>query len=104
MKNYVKNKRLGFGSVSLRYGHIRNILFAHKDGKNRHFQKTKWDLLSPRMTALEFEAEPHILADTAETNNGSANAGGDPDNPIGDDWFSKPLTYDRSWSADDDEE
>ncbi len=48
MNNYVKNKRLGFGSVSLRYGHIRNVLFAHKDGKNRHFQKTKGHIYHQR--------------------------------------------------------
>ena len=100
MKNYVKNKRLGFGSVSLRYGHIRNVLFAHKDGKNRHFQKTKRDLLSPRITALDMEAID-ILAGTKAYGETKVNDGtGNGDDLLG----TKRLTYDSSWGADDDEE
>lgn len=64
--------------------------------------KQKGIYYPPEIKYFVFDTEPHILANTAETNMGSANAGTGDGSGFGDDFFgTKSLSYDPAWGDDE---
>ena len=82
-------------------GHLKlqiiiNVLFADKDGKRRHFNKTERDILPPRITAFDIETID-ILAGSGDGETEIPDAGGNGDDILG----TKSLSYDHAWEDDE---
>ena len=75
---------------------IINVLFADKDGKRKHFNKTERDILPPRIKALDIETID-ILAGSGDGETEVGDAGGNGDDLFG----TKSLSYDPAWEDDE---
>lgn len=63
--------------------------------------KQKGIYYPPEIKYFEFDTEPHILANTAETNMGSVTTPGSGEDGYDEDFFTKSLSYDPAWGDDE---
>ena len=83
-------------------GHLKlqiiiNVLFADKDGKRKHFNKTERDILPPRIKALDIETIDILAGSGEDGETEIPDVGGNGDDILG----TKSLSYDPAWGDDE---
>ena len=96
------NKRLAYVQ-SLKLQIIINVLFADKDGKRRHFNKTERDILPPRIKALDIESIDILAGSGGKKEDGETPVPDINTGEFGEDFFgpTKSHSYDPAWGDDE---